>query len=201
MMTHDVCERRAYLIDDEPRLRALVRQILADAEVAVEEYGSSEAFLDGHDGRPPGLIIVDIGLPGLDGLDLLDMIAKGGGAYPVVVLSGQGSVGSAMRAARLGVVDFIEKPFRVDDLLAAVEKGFEMLGSRSQSRLGALATLTPREKEVLVAFVDGSPNKVVAHNLGLSVRTIEVYRSNMLKKLGVKSLTQALFLARDGGYL
>jgi two-component system response regulator FixJ len=201
IMTLDVCERRAYLIDDEPRLRALVRQILAEAEVEVEEYGSAESFLEGHRDRPPGLIIVDIGLPGLDGLDLLDVISKGGGHFPVVVLSGQGSVTSAMRAGRLGVVDFIEKPFRVDDLLAAVEKGFSLLSDRPPSRLGALATLTPREKEVLLSLVDGAPNKVVAHNLGLSVRTVEVYRSNMLKKLGVKSLTQALFLARDGGYL
>lgn len=200
-MTHDVCERRAYLIDDEPRLRALVRQILAEAEVAVEEYGSSEAFLDGHRDRPPGLIIVDIGLPGLDGLDLLDMLSKDGGPCPVVVLSGQGNVTSAMRAGRLGVVDFIEKPFRVDDLLAAVEKGFSQLTARPPSPLGALATLTPREKEVLASLVDGAPNKVVAHNLGLSVRTVEVYRSNMLKKLGVRNLTQALFLARDVGYL
>jgi two-component system response regulator FixJ len=200
-MTLEVCERRAYLIDDEPRLRALVRQILAEAGVAVEEYGSSESFLLDHRHRPPGLIIVDIGLPGIDGLDLLEVISKSSGAFPVVVLSGQGNVPSAMRAARLGVVDFIEKPFRVDDLLAAVEKGFYLLRTRPPSRLGALATLTPREKEVLIAFVDGAPNKVVAHNLGLSVRTVEVYRSNMLKKLGVKSLTQALFLARDGGYL
>lgn len=201
-MTHDVCERRAYLIDDEPRLRGLVRQILAEAEVAVEEFASSESFLIGHRERPPGLIIVDIGLPGIDGLDLLDLISKSGGTCPVVVLSGQGNVTSAVRAGRLGVVDFIEKPFRVDDLLAAVEKGFSLLRTPPPpSRLGALATLTPREREVLVSFVDGAPNKVVAHNLGLSVRTIEVYRSNMLKKLGVKSLTQALFLARDGGYL
>ena len=81
-MTLEVCERRAYLIDDEPRLRALVRQILAEAEVAVEEFGSAESFLAGHRDRPPGLIIVDIGLPGLDGLDLLDVISKGGGPSP-----------------------------------------------------------------------------------------------------------------------
>ena len=197
----DVSRRRAYIIDDEPRLRALVRQILVESDIEVEEFDSSEAFLGGNRNRPAGIIIVDIGLPGINGLDLLEMISKGRGAYPVVILSGEGSVPSAVRAGRLGVVDFIEKPFRVDQLLEAVEKGFFLLRTRDPSRLGALETLTPRERDVLVAFVDGAPNKVVAHNLGLSVRTVEVYRANMLKKLGVKSLTQALFLARDGGYL
>lgn len=197
----DVSRRRAYIIEDEPRLRALVRQILVESDIEVEEFDSSEAFLGGHRNRPAGVIIVDIGLPGINGLDLLEMIKKGRGAYPVVILSGEASVPSAVRAGRLGVVDFIEKPFRVDHLLEAVEKGFFLLRTRDPSRLGALETLTPREREVLVAFVDGAPNKVVAHNLGLSVRTVEVYRANMLKKLGVKSLTQALFLARDGGYL
>ena len=192
--------RCAYIIDDEPQLRALVRQILAEAEIEVEEFGSSESFLIGHHERPAGCIIVDICLPGINGLDLLELIAKGRAAYPVIVLSGNGTVPAAVRAGRLGVVDFIEKPFRVDQLLAAVEKGFELLRSQG-SAVSALGTLTPREVEVLQCFADGAPNKVVAHSLGLSVRTVEVYRANMMKKLGVRSLTQALFLARDGGYL
>lgn len=193
--------RRAYVIDDDRHLRRLVRQILAPRLIEIEEFGSSESFLDGHGERPAGCIIVDICLPGISGLDLLETIARGRAAYPVVVLSGNASVPSAVRAGRLGVVDFIEKPFRVDQLLAAVEQAFELLQSRLSSRLGALATLTPREVDVLVSFADGAPNKVVAHSLGLSVRTIEVYRANMLRKLGVRSLAQALFLARDGGYL
>lgn len=194
-------ERRAYVIDDEPRLRALVRQVLAEAAIECEEFDSSESFLLGHRDRAAGVIIVDICLPGINGLDLLEMIAKGAAAFPVIVLSGNGTVPAAVRAGRLGVVDFIEKPFRVDQLLAAIEQCFELLPERNPSRLEALRRLTPREQEVLVSFADGSPNKIVAHNLGLSVRTVEAYRANMLKKLGVRSLTQALFLARDGGYL
>lgn len=195
-----MASRCAYIIDDEPRLRALVRQVLTEADVEVEEFGSSESFLAGHHDRPAGCIIVDICLPGINGLDLLEMIARGRAAYPVIVLSGNGTVPAAVRAGRLGVVDFIEKPFRVDQLLAAVEKGFELLRSQG-SAVSALGTLSPREIEVLLCFADGAPNKVVAHNLGLSVRTVEVYRANMMKKLGVRSLTQALFLAKDGGYL
>jgi two-component system response regulator FixJ len=194
-------ERRAYIIDDESLLRGLVRQALADSCTRIEEYESAESFLVGHAERPAGCIIVDINLPGINGLDLLEVIARGRAAYPVVVVSANGNVPHAVRAGRLGVVDFIEKPFRVDQLIAAVEKGFALLESKPLSRISALATLTRREKEVLVAFADGAPNKVVAHDLGLSVRTVELHRANLMKKLGVRSLSQALLIAKDGGYV
>jgi two-component system response regulator FixJ len=193
--------RRAYVVDDEPRLRALVRQALCGAGIEVEEFGSSESFLSGHRRRAPGCIVVDIGLPGIDGLDMLETIAKDGGANPAVVLSGIGSVPSAVRAGRLGVVDFIEKPFRISALIAAVERALDQLRTARSEPAGALASLTARERQVLLAFADGAPNKTVAYNLGLSVRTVEFYRANLVRKLGVRNLTQALFLARDGGYL
>ena len=193
--------RRAYIIEDERLLRNLVRQSLADCCTQIEEFESAESFLASHGDRPAGIIIVDINLPGINGLDLLEMIGKGRAAYPVIVVSGNGNVPHAMRAGRLGVVDFIEKPFRVDRLIAAVEKGFELLRSQSFSRTHALENLTRREKEVLVAFADGAPNKIVAHDLGLSVRTVELHRANLMKKLGVRSLSQALLIAKDGGYV
>ena len=194
-------DRCTYIIDDEELLRKLIRQSLADFCTDFEEYDSAEAFLAGHPDRRPGCIIVDIELPGINGLELLERIARGRAAFPVIVVSGNGNVPHAVRAGRLGVVDFIEKPFRVDDLIAAVEKGFDLLRTQPFSRVRALATLTRREKEVLVAFADGAPNKIVAHDLGLSVRTVELHRANMMKKLGVRSLTQALLIAKDGGYV
>ena len=194
-------ERCAYIIDDEELLRNLIRQALAESCTDFEEYASAEAFLAGHPDRLPGCIIVDIELPGISGLELLEAIAKGRAAFPVIVVSANGNVPHAVRAGRLGVVDFIEKPFRVDDLVAAVEKGFDQLRSQRLSRVRARASLTRREKEVLVAFADGAPNKIVAHDLGLSVRTVELHRANMMKKLGVRSLTQALLIAKDGGYV
>lgn len=193
--------RRAYVVEDEPRLRALVRQALGGSGIEVEEYGSSESFLADHHRRPPGCIIVDIGLPGMDGLDLLELVEKSGAPCPAVVLSGIGTVPSAVRAGRLGVVDFIEKPFRISDLIDAVERGLDQLRRAPPEPAAAVAALTPRERQVLLAFADGAPNKAVAYDLGLSVRTVEAYRANMVRKLGVRNLTQALFLARDGGYL
>ncbi len=193
--------RRAYIIEDEKLLRDLVRQSLDDCCAHIEEFESAESFLAGHSDRPAGCIIVDINLPGINGLDLLEVIAKGRAAYPVIVVSGNGNVPHAMRAGRLGVVDFIEKPFRVERLVAAAEKGFALLDSQPLSRISALATLTRRETEILVAFADGAPNKIVAHDLGLSVRTVELHRANLMKKLGVRSLSQALLIAKDGGYV
>jgi two-component system response regulator FixJ len=110
-------------------------------------------------------------------------------------------VPSAMRAGQLGVIEFIEKPFRIDRLLAAAQGACELLRSRELSGVGALHSLTPREKQLLISLGDGAPNKVVAHNLGLSVRTVEVYRANMIRKLGVRSLTQAVLIAREGRLL
>ena len=192
--------RCLYIIDDEKALRALIRQIVAPACSEVQEFSSAESFLADHHNRPAGCIILDIGLPGIDGLDLLEMIARGRAAYPVIILSGRGSVPAAVRAGRLGVIDFIEKPFRAAELVAAVRKAFELLGTQL-TQLGALETLTPRETQVLCSYVDGAPNKVVAHSLGISVRTVEGYRASVMKKLRVRSLAQALFLAKDGGYL
>lgn len=194
-------DRRAYIIDDERLLRSLVRQALADCCTHFEEYGSAESFLAEHGSRPPGCIIVDIGLPGMDGLDLLETISRGRAAYPVIVVSANGNLAHGVRAGRLGVVDFIEKPFRIEDIVAAVEQGFGLLRTQKVARIRALAELTRREKEVLVCFADGAPNKVVAHGLGLSVRTVEVHRANLVRKLGVRSLGQALLVAKDGGYV
>ena len=182
-------------------MRETVERMLAEASIAAFGFESCEAFLEHHRSRPPGCIILDLHLPGMGGLELLDAIASERAAFPVIVLSGTGSVPSAMRAGQLGVIDFIEKPFRMERLLDAVEKAFDQLGRRDISAIRALHRLTSRERELLVAFADGASNKVAAHRLGLSVRTVEVYRANMIRKLGVGSVTRAVLLAREAGFL
>ncbi|MFL6856630.1 MAG: response regulator transcription factor [Allosphingosinicella sp.] len=193
--------RRAYVIDDEGLTRAMVQRLLTEADFIVLGFDSCESFLERHPNRPAGCIILDLSLPGMGGLELLEAIAADRAAFPVIVLSGTGSVPSAMRAGQLGVIEFIEKPFRIDQLLAAAQSACDLLRSRELSGVGALHRLTPREKELLISLGDGEPNKVVAYNLGLSVRTVEVYRANMIRKLGVRSLTQAVLIAREAGYL
>jgi two-component system, LuxR family, response regulator FixJ len=194
-------ERRAYIIDDERLLRRMVRHALEDTCGEIDEFDSAEAFLSTNDHRPAGCIIVDIRLPGIDGLDLLEILSADRMGHAVIVMSAHGSVPYAVRAGRLGVVDFIEKPFLVDPLRTAVERAFELLRMRRSSPVEALGTLTPREKQVLVSFATGAANKIVAYQLGLSVRTVELHRANMMRKLGVRNLGQALLLAKDGGYV
>jgi two-component system response regulator FixJ len=194
-------DRRVYIIEDERLLRGLIRHAIVGCCTHVEEFDSSESFLAGHADRLPGCIVVDIGLPGMDGLDLLEAISMGRAAYPVIVVSANANLTHGLRAGRLGVVDFIEKPFRVERLMAAVRMAFAQLRSGKLSGVLALGALTPREKEVLVSYADGAPNKVVAYSLGLSVRTVELHRANMMRKLGVRSLSQALLIAKDGGYV
>lgn len=193
--------RRAYVVDDEPLMRGMVQRLLTEANIGVIAFDSCESFLERHPNRPAGCVILDLSLPGMGGLELLEAIAPERAAFPAVVLSGTGNVPNAVRAGQLGVIEFIEKPFRIEELLAAVEKAFEALHKRELSGVGALQRLTRREKELLLSFGDGASNKVVAHHLGLSVRTVEVYRANMMRKLGVRSLTQAVLIAREGGYL
>jgi two-component system response regulator FixJ len=193
--------RRAYVVDDEPLTRSMVQRVLTDANVTVIAFDSCESFLERHPNRPAGCIVLDLSLPGMGGIELLEAIAAERAAFPAIVLSGTGSVPSAMRAGQLGVIEFVEKPFRVAQLVGAVENAFALLRRHEHSGVGALHRLTPRERELLVSLGDGVPNKVVAHRLGLSVRTVEVYRANLIRKLGVRSLTQAVLIAREGGYL
>ena len=193
--------RRAYVIEDDRLMRETVERMLAEARIDAAGFGSCEAFLDHYEGLPAGCIILDLHLPGMGGLELLEAIAAERAAFPVIVLSGTGSVPSAMRAGQLGVIDFIEKPFRMERLLAAAEKAFERLGRLDLAAVRALRRLTPREKELLAAFADGASNKAAAHRLGLSVRTVEVYRANLLHKLGVGSVTRAVLIARESGYV
>lgn len=193
-------ERRAYIIDDEKLVRAMVRQAVADRCSEIEEFASAEAFLDGHVERPAGCIIVDIRLPGINGLDLVDTLSADRTPHAVIVMSAHGSVPYAVRAGRLGVVEFIEKPFLIEPLRAAVDRAFELLRMRRNLPVEAVETLTPREKQVLVSFATGAANKMVAYELGLSVRTVELHRANMMRKLGVRNLGQALLLGKDAGY-
>jgi two-component system response regulator FixJ len=192
--------RRAYIVDDDGALRRTMARMLASAGIDTDEFKSAEAFLDGYSSRPIGCVLLDVRLPGMDGLQLLERIATLAPPNPVVMVSGFGDVPSAVRAVRMGAVDFIQKPFRKESLLDIVCSAFEKIDAAFlQER--EFEALTPRERDVLVAFKDGAPNKIVAAKLGLSPRTVEMHRARMFKKLGVTNLSQALLRARDAGII
>lgn len=192
--------RHAYMVEDDPALRRIVARMLRDGGIATEEFGSAETFLDGYSDRPTGCVLLDVRLPGIDGLELLETISDLTPPNPVVMISGFGDIPSAVRAVRMGALDFLQKPFGKDRLLEVVDKAFESIEQTARNGR-ELERLTPREREVLIAFQDGAPNKIVAHKLGLSPRTVEMHRARLFKKLGVTNLAQALMRARDAGLL
>lgn len=194
-------DRRVYIVDDDEALRTTIRRILTDAGVYTQEFGSAEALLENYSARPPGCVIVDLRLPGMNGLELLDCIARSKPSNPVIMLSGHGDIPSAVQAVQTGALDFLQKPFRKEKLLELVNKAFELLRSRRGKNTDRLERLSTREKEMLIAFADGASNKEVARQMNVSVRTVEMHRANLMRKLEVANLTQALFLARDGGLI
>lgn len=198
---------RVYLVDDEPAVRRSVAFMLKTAGHDVESFDSGEAFLKVAAGLAPGCVLLDVRLGGMDGLAVQQELRNRGVLMPVIIMTGHGDVGLAVRAMRAGAVDFIEKPFEKSVLEAAIAQaqlhndGRDRLQQMAQDAGAQLNVLTPREKEVLAGLVDGQANKVIAYDLGISPRTVEIHRANLMTKLGVDSLSDALriaFMARLG---
>lgn len=192
--------RRAYIVEDDPALRRVIARMLGESGTASEEFGSAESFLDDYAQRPIGCVLLDVRLPGIDGLELLETIAALDPPNPVVMISGFGDIPSAVRAVRMGALDFLQKPFTKANLLDVVDRAFEQVDAAVRTDR-EFERLTPREREVLIAFQDGAPNKVVAARLGLSPRTVEMHRARLFRKLGVTNLSQALLCAHDAGII
>ncbi|WP_137862418.1 MULTISPECIES: response regulator [unclassified Sphingomonas] len=198
--------RLVHIIDDEDSVRNSIGFMLQTTGYAVRLWPSGAAFLRELRNVEPGCILLDIRMPEIDGLQVQQHLNERGAALPVIVLTGHGDVTIAVRAMRGGAIDFLEKPFEADQLLGAIDKAFErMLESNGASRTDAartqLASLSAREREVLDGLAAGFPNKTIAYDLGISPRTVEVHRANLMQKLGARSLSEALrvtFIAEMG---
>lgn len=193
-------QRQIYIVEDDDALRRTIRRMLESADNCITEFASAEKFLDGYSERPEGCVLLNIRLPGLNGIELLEQIADESPANPIIMISGFGDIPTAVRAMKVGAVDFLQKPFSKDQLAAVVEKAFGAIET-SVSKSAEFDELTPREREVLIAFAQGAPNKIVAAQLGLSPRTVEMHRARILKKLAVTNLAHALLRARDAGLI
>lgn len=189
-----------YIVDDDAALRTMIKRMLADSDAELYEFECAEDFLDRYSERPIGCVLLDLRLPGMDGLQLLERIVELSPPNPVIMLSGYADVPSAVRAVTMGALDFLQKPFKKEDLLAAVEKGFAKIKA-IELRDREVASLTAREQEVLIAFRQGESNKVIAAKLGLSPRTVEMHRARVFRKLGVTNLAQALRCAHIAGLI
>ena len=198
--------RMVHIVDDEDAVRRSVSFLLKAAGFDVLVYTSGIEFLSGIENTQPGCIILDIRMPKLDGLEVQRTLTERGIDFPVVMLTGHGDVTLAVRAIKAGAIEFIEKPFEKASLLRAVEEAFASLGKSRNAILDntqasvRLARLTPRECDVLNGLVFGHPNKIIAYNLGISTRTVEVHRANLMHKLEVESLSAVLRLAFAAGW-
>jgi two-component system response regulator FixJ len=198
-------KRTVHLVDDEESIRKSAGFMLKTSGFAVQTYASGIAFLKAVKTAEPGCILLDVRMPGMDGLEVQEVLAERGITMPVIVLTGHGDVGIAVRVMKAGAVDFLEKPFEKSALLASIGVAFSRLDksdARSLREAEArvrVAVLTPREREVLIGLANGFPNKTIAYDLDISTRTVEVHRANLMTKLEVHSLSDALRIAFAAG--
>ena len=185
-----------FVIDDEAPMRNALRRLLSSAKLAVQAYSSAAEFLEAYERRGPGCIVLDLNMPGMSGLELQQELRSRGITLPVIFLTGAASVPQAVSAMRAGAVNFLEKPFSNEDLLEHVRKALALdrqaleHAARTGSIKSKVATLTPREQEVLVLLSQGQSNKVIARKLQLSHRTVEGYRARITEKLEAKSVAE-----------
>lgn len=190
-----------HLIDDDEGVRQAVAFLLTTAGLAVRVYDSATAFLDTLESVQPGCIVTDVRMPGMDGLALQQALQARNISLPVIVITGHAGVSLAVAAMKAGAVDFIEKPFDDETLLAAIRVaiGRHTSESRRSGEISAikakLDSLSPREREVLDGVVAGLPNKTIAYDLNISARTVEVHRANLMARMAAHSLADLVRMA------
>ena len=198
-------KRTIHLVDDEESIRRSAGFMLKTSGYRVRPFGSGVELLKQARTMEPGCILLDIRMPGMDGLEVQQALREQGVALPVIIMTGHGDISVAVKAMKAGAIDFIEKPFEKDVLMAAIESGFARLDRSEDGAAAAqeaqlrIAGLTQREQDVLRGLVRGHPNKTIAYDLGISPRTVEVHRANVMSKLGVRSLSEALRIAFAAG--
>lgn len=196
-----------HVVDDDPSFRTSVARLLKACGYQVALYESGEHFLKGFPADSPGCILLDLQLPGLDGLDLQNRLAAGDNILPIVFLTGHGDIPMSVRAIKAGADDVLSKPAGKDHLLQAVERAISRY-SESRRRRDSLRSmwalvdsLTPREREVFALVVRGKMNKQIAGDLGTSERTVKAHRHAVMEKLKVQSLAEAVAIAERLGML
>ena len=190
-----------YIVDDDEAVRDSLRWLLEANGYRVRAYASAEAFLSEFDEHQPGVLIVDVRMPGMSGLELQEQLITRKSSMPIVFITGHGDVPMAVTTMKKGAEDFIEKPFKEDELVQLVEKMLERARvdfSRHQeaaSRDALLSRLTTREAQVLERIVAGRLNKQIADDLGISIKTVEAHRANIMEKLNANTVADLLKIA------
>lgn len=195
----------AYVVDDERELRISLTFLLKTFGISCRPFAAAEDLLAELPALRPGCLIVDVRMPGQDGISMLAQMSSAGVHWPAIVITGHAEVPTAVRAMKLGAIEFLEKPFHEADLLAALDRGFEHLSrveakhAFARSAQLRMSGLTPRERLVLEGLFRGLSNKEMAAQFSLSLRTVEMHRANMMRRAGTSTLTELLSLALAAG--
>jgi len=193
--------RAVHIIDDDKALRESLAFLLRSAQLEVRSFDSAKTFLDELPNASVGCVITDIRMPDMSGIDLLRRLKELKVGVPVIVITGHGDVALAVEAMKIGAADFFEKPFNDDQLVASVRAALQQ--QQDQTKRGAeraeiehrISTLSAREKDVLAGLIDGRANKQIAFDLGISPRTVEIYRANLMNKMQAESLSDLVRMA------
>jgi two-component system response regulator FixJ len=194
-----------YVVDDDDAVRESLEFLLSSSQLPVRTFNSASAFLTSLPPTPSGCVITDVRMPDVSGIELLKRLMELEIRMPVIVITGHGDVPLAVEAMKLGAVDFFEKPFDGDKVVAAVRTAlsdWEKDADREAEKADLhqrLATLSARERDVLAGLVAGNPNKTIAYDLGISPRTVEIYRANVMTKMKAGSLSELVRMALLAG--
>lgn len=200
-----VLSHYVYVVDDDRDVRRSLSYMLAASDTRSHPFGSGADFLDAVPDLAPGCILLDLRMPAMDGFQVMAELGRRGLDWPIIVMTGHGEVPVAVRAMKQGAVDFIEKPFSEEALLGCLSTAFKLLnereaaGRRKRAARERVDQLTARETEVLEGLLAGESNKQLAQRLGISLRTVEMHRGNMMDRLEVANLAEALTLALEAG--
>jgi len=191
-----------YIVDDDQAVRQSLHGLLSERpNLVIRVFASGDAFLDNIEASDGGVLLLDFQMPGRNGIEVMQALQQRSAKFLTIMLTGQGDISLAVQAMKAGATDFLEKPYDPHHLLNLLDEAFARfsetsgIAQRREQARERIARLSPREHEVLMGLIEGRPNKVIAHQLDLSPRTVEIYRANMMEKLDVSSLSEALRLA------
>jgi two-component system, LuxR family, response regulator FixJ len=192
-----------FVVDDDEAVRSSTKLLLKSVGLPAVTYSSAQEFLDNYDPLQPGCVVLDVRMPLMSGLELQQLLNIRGAIIPVIFITGHGDIPMAVEAMQHGAFDFLQKPFRDQDLLDRVQKALEKdrvnrVQLREKTRIQERRdSLTPREREILELMTRGKPNKVMAADLGVSQRTVEIHRARVMEKMGASSLAQLVRMVMD----
>jgi two-component system, LuxR family, response regulator FixJ len=192
-----------FVVDDDEGVRNSLRFLLKSVGLQTQTLGSAIEFLDSYKPSQPGCLVLDVRMPGMSGLELQQQLNLRGAVIPVIFITGHGDIPMAVEAMQQGAFDFLQKPFRDQDLIDRIQRALER-DAKSRAALDQhakirerLDSLTPREREVLALMTRGKPNKIMAAELGVSQRTVEIHRARVMEKSGAASLAQLVRMVMD----